>query len=188
MIIFWYEKTIIANISVQSTQCQVNLEKKTKFLHNIFSWSIPYTIVKKNFKSYHILFFFIFMTLLFLSAWGLSTTWTHICLLRPCCYSLAALLVKKTYSLVSISLSIKNNVFGLTSKLFYCLTKCLISAEALHNSYYTAAPVTLLILTVSNYAQFILFDFLVVNCYVFSKPPFWKLTHSRETLVTRWLY
>lgn len=128
------------------------------------------------------------MVFLFLSAWSLSTTWTHACLLRPSCYSLAALLVKKTYSLVSISLSIKNNVFGLTSKLFYCLTKCLILAEALHNSYFIAALVTLLILTVSNYAQFILFDFLVVNGYVFSKPSFWKLTHSRETLVTRWLY
>lgn len=126
--------------------------------------------------------------LLFFSAWGLSTTWTHACLLIPSCYSLTSLLVKKTYSLSYISLSIKNNVFGLTSKLFYCLTKCLISAEALHNSYYIAVPVTLLILTVSNYAQFILFDFLVVNCYVFSKPSFWKLTHSGETLVTRWLY
>lgn len=110
---------------------------------------------------------------------------TCACLLRPSCYSLAALCVKKTYSLVSISLSINNNVFGFTGKLFYCVTKCLISVETLHNSYYIAAPVTLLILTVSNYAQFILFDFLVVNCYVFSKPSFWKLTHSGETLVTR---
>lgn len=128
------------------------------------------------------------MVFLFLSVCGIITKWTDACLLRPSCYSLAALLVEKTYSLVSISLSIKNNVFGLTSKLFYCLAKCLISAEALHNSYFIAAPVTLLILTVSNYAQFILFDFLVVNCYVFSKPSFWKLTHSGETLVTRWLY
>ena len=128
------------------------------------------------------------MVFLFISVCGIITTWTDACLLRPSCYSLAALLVEKTYSLVSISLSIKNNVFGLTSKLFYCLAKCLISAEALHNSYFIAAPVTLLILTVSNYAQFILFDFLVVNCYVFSKPSFWKLTHSGETLVTRWLY
>ena len=128
------------------------------------------------------------MVFLFISVCGIITTWTDACLLRPSCYSLAALLVEKTYSLVSISLSIKNNVFGLTSKLFYCLAKCLISAEALHNSYFIAAPVTLLILTVSNYAQFILCDFLVVNCYVFSKPSFWKLTHSGETLVTRWLY
>lgn len=128
------------------------------------------------------------MVLPFPSASGLSTTWTHACLLRPSRYSLAALIVRKTYSLVSISLSIKNNVFGLTSKLFYCLTKCLILAEALHNSYFIAVPVTLLILTVSNYAQFILFDFLVVNGYVFSKPSIWKLTHSGETLVTRWLY
>ena len=128
------------------------------------------------------------MVFLFLSVCGIITKWTDACLLRPSCYSLAALLVEKTYSLVSISLSIKNNVFGLTSKLFYCLAKCSISAEALHNSYFIAAPVTLLILTVSNYAQFILFDFLVVNCYVFSKPSFWKLTHSGETLVTRWLY
>ena len=128
------------------------------------------------------------MVFLFISVCGIITTWTDACLLRPSCYSLAALLVEKTYSLVSVSLRIKNNVFGLTSKLFYCLAKCLISAEALHNSYFIAAPVTLLILTVSNYAQFILFDFLVVNCYVFSKPSFWKLTHSGETLVTRWLY
>ena len=100
------------------------------------------------------------MVFLFISVCGIITTWTDACLLRPSCYSLAALLVEKTYSLVSISLSIKNNVFGLTSKLFYCLAKCLISAEALHNSYFIAAPVTLLILTVSNYAQFILCDFL----------------------------
>lgn len=98
------------------------------------------------------------------------------------------MLVRKTYWLVSISVHIKNNVSGLTSKLFYCLTKCLISAEALHNSHFTAALVTLLILTVSNYAQFILFDFLVVSGYVFRKPSLWKLTHSGETLVTRWLY
>lgn len=60
---------------------------------------------------------------------GIITTWTHACLLRPSCYSLAALLMKKTYSLVSISLSIKSNVFGLTSKIFYCLAKWLISEK-----------------------------------------------------------
>lgn len=74
------------------------------------------------------------MVFLFISVCGIITTWTDACFLRPSCYSLAALLVEKTYSLVSISLSIKNNVFGLTSKLFYCLAKCLIWQEALHNS------------------------------------------------------
>lgn len=139
---------------------------------------------KISLKTHHILFF-IFYDIAISLCLGLINYMNARMPLRPSCYSLAAPLVRKTYSLVSISLSTKNNVFGLTSKLFYCLTKCLILAEALHNSSFIAAPVTLLILTVSNYAQFILFDFLVVNCYVFSKPSFWKLTHSRETLVTR---
>lgn len=188
MTVFCYLKTIVWKYFCSVYQEPSGFEKENCFCTVFFLISSLW-LLKISLKTNHILFFKKFyMMSLFFFVWGLSTTWAHACLIIPSCYFLTSLLVKKTYSLVSISLSIKNNVFGLTSKLFCCLTKCLISAEALHNSYYIAVPVTLLILTVSNYAQFILFDFLVVNCYVFSKPSFWKLTHSGETLVTRWLY
>lgn len=144
------------------------MEKKIVFLYNIFFWLIFYSCWK-FFKS-RIIFYFLFLViLLFFFVCGLLIIWIYVCFLRFSCYFLVVLFVRKIYLLVFISLSIKNNVFGLISKLFYCLIKCLISAEVFYNFYFIVVLVIFFILIVLNYVYFILFDFFVVNCYVFFK-------------------